>query len=64
MSSAAPGSLFGFDSVRRRDPEVERWLREHDDELGRIAGHWYQVMRDCGEDVREVLHENPRRNRA
>ncbi len=32
-------------------------MREHDDELGSIAEHWFGIMRACGEDVREVLHD-------
>lgn len=25
--------------------------------MGKIARHWFDVMRDCGDDVREVLHD-------
>jgi hypothetical protein len=25
--------------------------------LGDIARHWFEVMRKCGDDVREVLHD-------
>jgi hypothetical protein len=32
-------------------------MREHADELGAIARRWFEVMRDCGEDVRELLHD-------
>ena len=32
-------------------------MREHSDELGVIAQRWFEVMRDCGEDVRELLHD-------
>ena len=32
-------------------------MNEHSDELGRIAKHWFEVMRGCGDDVREVLHD-------
>ena len=41
----------------RRDPDIESWLREHDDELGAIARRWFAVMRGCGDDVRELLHD-------
>ena len=40
-----------------RDPAVQRWLHEHSDELGAIAQRWFEVMRNCGEDVRELLHD-------
>jgi hypothetical protein len=49
--------LFRFSRVLRRDPAIEVWMREHADELGTIAQRWFEVMRDCGDDVREVLHD-------
>jgi hypothetical protein len=45
-----PGSV-------KRDPAVAAWLDERSAELGPIARHWFQVLRDCGDDVREVLHD-------
>ena len=32
-------------------------MNEHSDELGAIAKYWFDVMRDCGDDVRELLHD-------
>ena len=32
-------------------------MREHSDELGAIARRWFEIMRDCGDDVRELLHD-------
>jgi hypothetical protein len=32
-------------------------MREHSDELGAIAQRWFEAMRDCGDDVRELLHD-------
>ena len=32
-------------------------MREHADELAAIAQRWFEVMRDCGDDVRELLHD-------
>ena len=49
--------LFRFPDSVRRDPAVEVWMREHAGELGAIAQRWFTVMRDCGEDVRELLHD-------
>jgi hypothetical protein len=45
-----PGSV-------RRDPAIEAWMRAHADELGALARRWFEVMRACGDDVREVLHD-------
>lgn len=32
-------------------------MREHSSELGAIAERWFEVMRKCGDDVRELLHD-------
>ena len=32
-------------------------MRDHSGELGAIAQRWFEVMRDCGDDVRELLHD-------
>ena len=32
-------------------------MHEHAGELGAIAQRWFEVMRECGDDVREVLHD-------
>ena len=49
--------LFRFPRSLRRDPAVDVWMRGHSGELGAIAQRWFQVMRDCGHDVRELLHD-------
>ena len=32
-------------------------MNEHSGPLGAIAQSWFDAMRDCGEDVRELLHD-------
>lgn len=49
--------LLLFPGGVRRDPAVDEWLRRRNAELGEIARHWFEVMRDCGDDVRELLHD-------
>jgi hypothetical protein len=49
--------LFRFPSSVKRDPAIEVWMREHSGALGAIAQRWFEVMRGCGEDVRELLHD-------
>jgi len=49
--------LFEFPSAVRRDPRIDAWMREHAGELGAIAQRWFDVMRACGDDVRELLHD-------
>jgi hypothetical protein len=46
-----------FPSAVKRDLEIEAWMSAHSDELGAIAKHWFDVMRDCGTDVRELMHD-------
>lgn len=46
-----------FPSAVKRDPDIAAWMREHDGELGAIAQRWFEVMRACGDDVRELLHD-------
>lgn len=49
--------LMRFPSSVKRDPAIEAWMQEHSDELGAIARRWFEVMRGCGDDVRELLHD-------
>ena len=50
-------SLFLFPTAVRRDPAVETWMARHAGELGVIARRWFDVLRGCGDDVRELLHD-------
>lgn len=49
--------LFRFPSAAYRDPGVEAWFSTPDFELRRIAQPWFEQMRGCGDDVRELLHD-------
>jgi hypothetical protein len=35
---------------------TDKWRRELAGELEAIAQHWFGVMRKCGDEVRELLH--------
>ncbi len=50
-------ALFRFPQPPRRDPSVEAWIQDHGGGLGEIATRWFRFMRECGEDVRETLHD-------
>jgi len=54
---AALSQLMRFPSAVRRDPAIEVWMHRHSGELGLIARHWFEFMRACGDDVRELLHD-------
>lgn len=49
--------LLRFPASVKRDPAIEAWMHEHSDGLGAIAQRWFEVMRGCGNDVRELLHD-------
>src|SRR5690242_18170753 len=49
--------LLRFNSAVERDPGIEAWMKEHASELGAIARQWFEVMRKCGDEVRELLHD-------
>src|SRR6516162_7502455 len=57
LNDIVMSQLMRFPSAVHRDRHIEAWMRQHDDELGAIAQRWFEVMRACGEDVREVLHD-------
>ena len=46
-----------FPSSVKRAPAIDSWMREHPGELRAIAQLWFEVMRGCGGDVRELLHD-------
>lgn len=49
--------LMRFPSAIKRDPAVGIWMHKHSDALGVIAHQWFEVMRNCGDDVLELLHD-------
>ena len=49
--------VLRFPTSVRRDPAIDDWMRAHAGELGEIARRWFEVMRACGDDVRELLHD-------
>ena len=49
--------LLRFNGTVERDPAIEVWMRKHTGESGAIARRWFEVMRKCGDEVREVLHD-------
>jgi hypothetical protein len=49
--------LLRLNGAVRRDPAIDLWMKEHAGELGAIAHQWFEVMRKCGDEVRELLHD-------
>lgn len=46
-----------FATAVARDPAIDAWFERRAGKLGAIARPWYQRMRECGDDVRELLHD-------
>jgi hypothetical protein len=53
----AMSRLLRFPSSVKGDPAIAAWMHERPGELGSIARHWFEVLRGCGDDVRELLHD-------
>jgi hypothetical protein len=57
------GGLIGRSEVLRlsgsvkRDPAVDIWLSSSPIELRSIARTWFARMRQCGDDVQELMHD-------
>jgi uncharacterized protein DUF1801 len=49
--------LMRFPSAVPRDPGVNAWFSKPNDELRRFAQPWFEQMRGCGADVRELLND-------
>ena len=49
--------LLRFNGAVERDPAIEAWLNERQSDLGAIARRWFEEMRKCGDEVRELLHD-------
>lgn len=49
--------LFKLKGAGHYQPDVEEWLSGEPDTLYAIARHWFSRLRQCGEDVTELLHD-------
>ena len=49
--------LFRLSGAPRRDPAVASWFSGGPVELRSIARLWFQRMRQCGCEVRELMHD-------
>ena len=49
--------ILRFDGAVRRDPAIDAWLNSRAPELGSIAKKWFARMRECGDEVLELMHD-------
>jgi hypothetical protein len=57
MPPGPASELFLFPEAVRRDPAVEAWFSRSDNAMRRFALPWFEKLRACGPDVRELLHD-------
>jgi hypothetical protein len=50
-------AIFRLAGAVRHDPGIDSWLKEHPVALGSMARTWFARMRECGPDVRELIHD-------
>lgn len=48
---------FRISATAKRDPSIESWFGDEVEDLRRIAQEWFGRMRQCGDDVREAVHD-------
>jgi hypothetical protein len=49
--------LLRFNGGVARDPAIDMWMKKNGGELGSLAQQWFEAMRKCGDEVRELLHD-------
>lgn len=49
--------LLRFNGAVEHDPAIDSWMKERAGELGAIAERWFEMMRNCGDEVRELVHD-------
>lgn len=54
---ATSRDLLCFPSAVEHDPAIDTWLRAQRDDLRPFVATWFARMRQCGTDVRELMHD-------
>ena len=49
--------ILRFTGTMERDFTVDVWLNQQPAELGDIARKWFAKFRNCGDEVRELMHD-------
>lgn len=49
--------ILRFPSAVTRDPAIDTWLRAQREDLRPFVETWFRRMRECGGDVRELMHD-------
>jgi hypothetical protein len=57
LSGRGREDLFTLSGAVKRDAAVEAWFGHGSPELKAIARSWFERIRRCGNDVRELMHD-------
>ena len=49
--------VLRFPSAARHDPAIDAWLHAQRADLRPLLETWFEHMRRCGADVRELMHD-------
>ena len=49
--------ILRFPSAMKHDAAIDTWLRAQRDDLRPLVETWFAHMRQCGENVRELMHD-------
>jgi hypothetical protein len=49
--------ILRFNGAVPHDPAIDAWFNQHPGALGAIAQHWFEVIRTCSDEVRELIHD-------
>jgi hypothetical protein len=50
-------ALFTLNGALKQDGNIDRWIDALPSELAAITRAWFSYMRQCGADVRELMHD-------
>ena len=50
-------NILRFPTAVKHDPAIDDWLRAQRDDLRPFVETWFAHMRQCGSDVRELMHD-------
>jgi hypothetical protein len=50
-------AILRFSGAVEKDPAIDSWLIRHAEDLRSIARPWFERIRECGADVRELVHD-------
>jgi hypothetical protein len=56
-SLTATQEIFRVSAAANRETDIDAWLADVANELRQIARYWIAQMRECGDDVRLLIHD-------